>query len=121
MGITAGLPGEPKTQGYEQAGFTPRILHQDFVIARTFIRYFPYFLNAELTSPSDTFAITPADANVPLAVRVGDEVEVLGVGTYSVVSVTTSAIQISATLPAGVYSMVVKTLRALRKHKYITI
>ena len=121
MGIHAAVPAQPTTQGYRIAPLDAGIIYEARRVAKELGRYCPYQTEQTFTIASDTFTITPADPNLPDIISIGDEVEVLGVGTYQVVSVSPTAIQISTTLPPGHYFAVVRTLKLLQKSNYVMI
>ena len=99
MGIQAALPAQPHTQGYRITQLDPGLPHEAIRVARALSRYCPLKLEETFSVASDTFTITPSDPNLTDVISVGDQVEVLGVGVYQVVSVTASTVQIALYSP----------------------
>jgi len=123
MGVGSSMAGEPHTQGYTRIGYTPFLAWRGSDTLRKLIRFAPFVVQAELTSPAATIPYPSPIPQAPDFVAIGDPVTAYtssGEVQTTVVGVTAADITLAATLPIGPVRLIVENLRLRLMQVYMT-
>lgn len=123
MGVGSSMAGEPNTQGYTRIGYTPYLAWRGSETLRRLMRFAPFVVQTELTTPASTIPYPAPIPEAPDFVAIGDPVRAYttaGEVQTSVVNVTAADITLAATLPAGPVRLIVENLRLRLMQAYMT-
>jgi len=123
MGVGSSMAGEPNTKGYTRTGYMPYLAWRGSETLRRLMRFAPFVVQTELSSPTDTIPYPEPIPQAPDFVAIGDSVvayTTTGEIQTTVVGITATDITLATPLLSGAVRVIVGNLRLRLAKAYLT-